>query len=174
MVARRRLLDFIYGKIPATLEIGDTLFWDGSDFVVGRRGGGPGTPGPLQIVGPFPIAYDTPGLYDPPGVALHTPVIGDCLVDVWVQINEAWDSAGELRLGTFQGDDVALASSYDVVSSAVDTVGDFTKIHHSFAILTAFIWNASTPVCVRMDVSEDLPTQGSADLYVVTATPTIP
>lgn len=61
-----------------------------------------GALGAVSIVGPFPIAYNTPGLTD--GVTIYTPAVDDILLDVWVEVDTAWDgTTPKGDIGTFVG-----------------------------------------------------------------------
>lgn len=196
---------------------GVVLADDGTTYVVlpdGTReplpGGGGGSAGSPIIRGPFEFAFDTPDLLT--GVPFYTPTIGEILIDVWVEIDTAWD--GE----TPQGDVGDFASqeygwfgnwNYPIVMSVADVAnnqnsgtnlltqasnGDTSGKPSSLSLnnlvgfgITGsnlslsrflpgkFVNDNPIKVCVSQTGQNngDDPgsTQGSAKLYMITATP---
>src|ERR1019366_5761168 len=57
-----------------------------------------------QSIKVFPFAYNTPNILT--GAALYTPVVGELLFDVWMEIDKAWDGATPFGdVGPFQAGD---------------------------------------------------------------------
>jgi hypothetical protein len=49
----------------------------------------------IRVLGPFPIAFDSPGI-STGGYEFYTPAAGDLLLDAWFSIDTAWDGTTPL------------------------------------------------------------------------------
>ena len=91
--------------IPFNLgqEVGQTPVWNGSAWVPGSAAGSE------SVVRSFAFAFDDAGLET--GLELYVPTPGDILIDLWIEIESAWDGA------TPKGDAGDLASGSGWFSS---------------------------------------------------------
>lgn len=58
-------------------------------FAAPAAPGGGSQPGAAVVRGPFSFAFDTPGLAA--GVAVYVPTVNDVLLDLWIEIDTAFD-----------------------------------------------------------------------------------
>lgn len=154
-----------------------------------------GTP----IIRKFPFAFDTPGLLT--GHTVYTPRVGDVLLDAWIEVDTAWDGTTPLcDIGTFVGGpDGVLGSIGAATIWPLDQLtwgpnaswghGISAPVHNGFdsvsqaQLQTPNIMAVPATIAVanpiKVVVSQDGTNtggdpgsaQGSAVLYLVTATP---
>lgn len=81
----------------------------------------------------FPFAFDTPGLLT--GYEVHTPAVGDILLDAWVEIDEAWDgTTPSADVGTFTAGHTGWFNTLSGGADSVDlTQADSTSGSPAFA-----------------------------------------
>ena len=159
---------------------------------------GPTMSFPNTVVRKFPFAHNTPDILT--GASLYTPVVGDIIYDIWVEIDTPWNGTTPMGdFGTFVGSSGrgiinALSSSpLDMTVADVNPFNEYfgdgllgsPNIHSSLAIATIYDTDIRWPLKVVADnpikvcVSQDGTntganpdsTQGSGYLYIVTATP---
>jgi hypothetical protein len=171
-----------------------------ADAVIDNGSSSAGSP----IVRAFPFAFDTPGLLT--GHAVYTPTIGDILLDVWIEVDTAWNGTTPTGdVGTdFDGGVGWFSSAFGSLDMTVADAASGSNIcatllsqssnsaHASSSLFIAWL-NGTTPqqtrralpakivtadpikVCVTQDGmntgADPGSTQGSAVLYLVTATP---
>lgn len=150
-----------------------------------------------SIVRKFPFAFDTPNLLT--GAALYTPTAGDILLNAWIQIDTVWNgTTPKGDIGTFTGDveftgggglfgsldggplamTLADVSEYDpgYLSPDPDGTRNPGLVQGVSRIAPGKIMTADPiKVCVSQDGTnigaDPGSSQGSAVLYLVTATP---
>ena len=65
-----------------------------------------------ESIKPFPFAYNTPNILT--GAPLYVPVVGELLMDAWLEVDAAWDGTTPLGdFGTFS------ATNYGILGNAL-------------------------------------------------------
>jgi hypothetical protein len=189
--------DVLVGQLKDPAGATGQVLTVNADKTISAKAAGGATPGAAIVRGPFSFQFDTVGLNA--GIAVYTPVAGDILLDIFVQIPVAWDgttplidvadaayAAAVAGLGYFAGAaggttplDASNADTVlgDLVSSPYSLAGQAVKTVANAATSAPKPWAAQGAISVWC--SQDGAkggtavggAQGTATLYIVTATP---
>ncbi len=196
-IAGSHVAAFPFSPDQSTFTVVGSTGNDGDYFVDSATLVGGDTVIAVDVATPISDATADGTIYAPVlGKVLYTPTIGDVLLDIWVQLDTGWDGTTPvLDVGTFVGNTSGMFTAQSVTfqptvgkeDTEAEGDGVLGSTHYpSIAAASGAnsrrfppaLFTASSPLLCVVSVggarlnSPTVSTQGAANIYIVTATPT--